>query len=174
MSDEHIFIHSLTHRDCTKAKSVTSYSLGDNGLRFLCIYTRFCILLWSVRWTLIARFMGPTWGPSGADSTLVGPMLAPWTLLSGNAMQNCDLWINMWYFAFRSFLCYRWENDWQNYANHGNKCALPFMKTVLSCLCQWSVVMSRLNFTCFVKIIKRKWLIKTIESIFHIFTVEQM
>ena len=33
--------------------------------------------------TLIARFMGPTRGPSGADRTQVGPMLAPWTLLSG-------------------------------------------------------------------------------------------
>ena len=33
--------------------------------------------------TLISRFMGPTWGPSGADRTQVGPMLAPWTLLSG-------------------------------------------------------------------------------------------
>ena len=33
--------------------------------------------------TLIARFMGPTWGPSGTDRTQVGPMLAPWTLLSG-------------------------------------------------------------------------------------------
>ena len=33
--------------------------------------------------TLIARFMGPTWGPSGADRTQVGPMLAPWSLLSG-------------------------------------------------------------------------------------------
>ena len=32
---------------------------------------------------LIARLMGPTWGPSGADRTHVGPMLAPWTLLSG-------------------------------------------------------------------------------------------
>ena len=32
---------------------------------------------------LIARFMGPTWDPSGADRTQVGPMLAPWTLLSG-------------------------------------------------------------------------------------------
>ena len=32
---------------------------------------------------LIARFMGPTWGPSGADRTQVGPILAPWTLLSG-------------------------------------------------------------------------------------------
>ena len=33
--------------------------------------------------TLITRFMGPIWGPSGADRTQVGPMLAPWTLLSG-------------------------------------------------------------------------------------------
>ena len=33
--------------------------------------------------TLIAKFLGPTWGPSGADRTQVGPMLAPWTLLSG-------------------------------------------------------------------------------------------
>ena len=30
-----------------------------------------------------ARFMGPTWGPSGAVRSQVGPMLAPWTLLSG-------------------------------------------------------------------------------------------
>ena len=34
--------------------------------------------------TLIARFVGPTWGPSGPDRTQVGPMLAPWTLLSGD------------------------------------------------------------------------------------------
>ena len=33
--------------------------------------------------TLIARFMGPTWGASGADRTQAGPMLAPWTLRSG-------------------------------------------------------------------------------------------
>ena len=30
--------------------------------------------------TLIARFMRPTWGPSGANRTQVGPMLAPWTI----------------------------------------------------------------------------------------------
>ena len=34
--------------------------------------------------TLIARLMRPTRGPSGAERTQVGPMLAPWTLLSGN------------------------------------------------------------------------------------------
>ena len=33
---------------------------------------------------LIARFVGPTWGLSGADRTQVGPMLALWTLLSGS------------------------------------------------------------------------------------------
>ena len=33
--------------------------------------------------SLIARFIEPTWGPSGADRTQLGPMLAPWTLLSG-------------------------------------------------------------------------------------------
>ena len=33
--------------------------------------------------SLIARFMGPTRSPSGADRTQVGPMLALWTLLSG-------------------------------------------------------------------------------------------
>ena len=37
---------------------------------------------WSAR-TLIGRFMGPTWGPFGADRTQVVAMLAPWTLLSG-------------------------------------------------------------------------------------------
>ena len=46
------------------------------------------------RWydvTLIARFMGPTWGPPGSCRSQVGPMLAPWTLLSGhsNGMQIC-------------------------------------------------------------------------------------
>ena len=33
---------------------------------------------------LTTRFMGPTWGPPGADRTQVAPMLAPWTLLSGS------------------------------------------------------------------------------------------
>ena len=38
--------------------------------------------------TLIAKFMGPTWGPSGADRTQVGPMLTPWTLLSGQTSRG--------------------------------------------------------------------------------------
>ena len=41
---------------------------------------------------LMAMFMGPTWDPSGADRTQVGPMLAPWTLLSGTI---CEWNINI-------------------------------------------------------------------------------
>ena len=41
--------------------------------------------------SLIARFMWSKWGPSGADRTQVGPMLAPWTLLSG----QCPMPIKM-------------------------------------------------------------------------------
>ena len=33
--------------------------------------------------TQIAPFMGPTWGPPGSCPPQVGPMIAPWTLLSG-------------------------------------------------------------------------------------------
>ena len=40
--------------------------------------------------SLKTRFVGPTWGPSGADRAQMGPMLAPWTLLSGIAyVQVC-------------------------------------------------------------------------------------
>ena len=34
------------------------------------------------RVTQIAKFMGPTWGPPGSCRPQMGPMLAPWTLLS--------------------------------------------------------------------------------------------
>ena len=39
--------------------------------------------------SLISRFMGPTWGPSGADRAQVGPILVPWTLQSGIQISNC-------------------------------------------------------------------------------------
>ena len=42
---------------------------------------------------LIARFMGPTWDQPGADRTLVGPMLAAWTLLSG---WTCAMMPRLW------------------------------------------------------------------------------
>ena len=48
--------------------------------------------------TLLAKFMGPRWVPYGADRTQVGPMLAPWNLLSGNAHKihygHMVLWVS--------------------------------------------------------------------------------
>ena len=37
-----------------------------------------------VAWYQIAKFMGPTWVPPGSCRTQMGPMLAPWTLPSGD------------------------------------------------------------------------------------------
>ena len=39
----------------------------------------------TIKVPLIARLMGPTWGPSGTDRTQLGPLLAPLTLLSALA-----------------------------------------------------------------------------------------
>ena len=47
---------------------------------------------WTDEATLIGRFIGPTWGPSRADRTQVGPMLAPWTLLSGKEPGHHQPW----------------------------------------------------------------------------------
>ena len=42
---------------------------------------------WGPRWVTTPNSkMGPTWGPSGADRSQVGPMLAPWTVLSGTSI----------------------------------------------------------------------------------------
>ena len=38
---------------------------------------------WLCNISQIAKFMGPTWGPPGSCRPQMGPMLAPWTLLSG-------------------------------------------------------------------------------------------
>ena len=47
--------------------------------------------------------MESTWGPSGADRTQVGPMLAPWTLLSGQVYsQNRDDNLNVENFCYFS------------------------------------------------------------------------
>ena len=37
-----------------------------------------------VKYTQIARFVRPTWGPAGSWRPQVGPKLAPWILLSGH------------------------------------------------------------------------------------------
>ena len=42
--------------------------------------------------TQIAKFMGPTWGPPGSCRPQMGPMLALWTLLSGDRSNTCTWW----------------------------------------------------------------------------------
>ena len=60
-----------------------SYSNQSNHVRYAWHLTRSFIQALCFTYSLIAWFMGPTWGPSGSDRTQVGPMLAPRTLLSG-------------------------------------------------------------------------------------------
>ena len=43
--------------------------------------------------TQITKFMGPTWGPPGSCRPQMGPMLAPWTLLSGKVW---NIWVRSW------------------------------------------------------------------------------
>ena len=74
-------IHCATNS--TEHRIFPFYYHGCKGKHDTCIW----IWHWQVQnntnTSLIARFMGPTWGPSGAARTQFGPMLAPWTFLSG-------------------------------------------------------------------------------------------
>ena len=76
-------------------------------------------LVWEISWSCwkhstnnssrIARFMGPTWGPSGADRTQVGPMLTPFILLAGfvsyslRLIIRCQFWY-LWRLSQRELL----------------------------------------------------------------------
>ena len=57
---------------------INLYSAGSVDIRDMNLVIR-CNVITS----LIARFMGPTWGPPGSCRPQMGPMLALWTLLSG-------------------------------------------------------------------------------------------
>ena len=75
-----------------KYRNSTVYMLCASAPWFITIKTNDWVhaktLSRKSRHTLITRFMGPTWGPSGADMTQAGPMLAPWSLLSGYIFQS--------------------------------------------------------------------------------------
>ena len=77
---------------------------------------------------LIARLMGPTWGPSGADRTQAGPMLAPWTLLSGNIY---DLGIRFVQTMWHLLSSKTWSN--KKLAS-GQECRFKKMSKVFCCL----------------------------------------
>ena len=91
--------------------------------------------------TLTARFMGPTWGPSGADRTQVGPMLASWTLLSGKGYlnhQSLELALKSLTYKFSSLRPINWFILMSESCEHFVKKILVVMYSVLFsilCLC---------------------------------------
>ena len=66
--------------------------------------------------TLKARFMGSTWGPSGAERTQVGLMVAPWILLPGKVPRckvptdDDNLVITQYSRRHRVTFLYKWYN----------------------------------------------------------------
>ena len=56
---------------------------ADYRLRHVCSQIEFFVGYRDKVVSLIAGFMGPTWGLPGASRTQVGPIGATWTLLSG-------------------------------------------------------------------------------------------
>ena len=87
------------------------------------------------RWLpLIAMFIGLIWGPSGADRTQVGPMLALWTLLSGTLLNySTTRWISgysIWsLIVLRIFAMNRcfshWKIDHMNYIGVSRAASFP-------------------------------------------------
>ena len=74
------------------------------GWQIIC--SRDCVMPICI-YTLIERFMGPTWGPSGTDRTQVVPMLAPWTLLTGYwwLCISCSNWRSMTFLLNMAPMC---------------------------------------------------------------------
>ena len=65
------------------------HRVQSSGLYGSFILYNFYLYRMSVRFhnnnSQIGKFMGTTWGPPGSCRPQIGPMLAPWTLLSGKA-----------------------------------------------------------------------------------------
>ena len=68
---------------CPTPRSTTVWSTGPIHKNIKVIKGQPWYSLEMLKASLIAKFMGPTWGPPGSCRPQMGPMLAPWTLLSG-------------------------------------------------------------------------------------------
>ena len=66
--------------------------LLSTAIYHLCLFqiTQYIDVTWPS--SQIAKFMGPTWGPPGSCRPQMGPMLVPWTLLSGMASHITSNW----------------------------------------------------------------------------------
>ena len=80
---------------CVTGSNMPPYKYISIGTVYGCLLVPIVVYLNKVR-SLMARFMWPTWGPSGADRTQVGPMLAPWTLLYGVAFTQGQFHWKYW------------------------------------------------------------------------------
>ena len=75
-------------------KSAPIYTGGTIFLQFA---QYICVSMWcesimlSYFISLITKFMGPTWSPPGSCRPQMGPILAPWTLLSGILWLQVDM-----------------------------------------------------------------------------------
>ena len=61
--------------------------------------------------TLIARIMGPTWGPPGADRARLDHRLTPWTLPSGKDVDTLRPRRNGCHFLDDIFKCIFWNQN---------------------------------------------------------------
>ena len=61
----------------------------------------------------ITKLMGPTWGPSGSCRPQTGPMLSPWTFLSG-----VPCLYNAWPLVYKATL---WRKRGGQYLPHNNR-----------------------------------------------------
>ena len=70
--------------------------------------------------TQIAKFMGPTWGPPGSCRPQMGPMLASWTLLSGQYlyMIPLNLYIMQWLKTVQTNYIIWSSKDWLCHCAH--------------------------------------------------------
>ena len=68
----------------------------------------------------IAKFMGPTWGPPGSCRSQMGPMLAPWALLSGylNITLTYTIYISITQMIASSQCALWWYRTWMHCLPH--------------------------------------------------------
>ena len=94
--------------------------------------------------SLIARFMGPTWGPSGADRTQMGPMFAPWISLSEIAMVNH---IMLGRFFNKPFL--HWNNSLRHCFFFTSMCLKNYANRICYCSCGKILLLGETKYTFF-------------------------
>ena len=87
--------HSINRSSQYKYIRLYENTEGRSIIYKMSCYIIDAVMIWALRYSLdpeiwrdtsqITKFMGPTWGPTGSCRPQMGPMLAPWTLLSGLA-----------------------------------------------------------------------------------------